>query len=141
MLWQQLEALFLIAVMAILAVTDVRIRIIPNKIILPSILAAVIIQIIHTNVINILVAVVSFILLAILFQIDSNLIGGGDIKLIFFMALMIGPDMKGIILMFSIYTIAILVYYLAKEKITKEKQIFPLALSLFLAVITELLMR
>lgn len=87
---------------------------------------------------HIIIAVILCIPLFLLYTIIENFIGGGDIKLIFFLALMMGPKVSEIIYLSLIYTALLIVYYYIKEKKTKQKQVIPLALAIFLAVVTNM---
>lgn len=132
--------IFLIVVMAISAITDVKKRIIPNRLIIPSIGLALFFQIIEHNVINIILAFIAFMLLSILYTINSEFVGGGDIKLLVFVVLMLGPSFREYIYLTAGFTMIVWVFFFIKEKLTQEKQILPLALSMFLAIVTQLIM-
>lgn len=132
--------IFLIVVMAIAAVTDIKNRMIPNRLIIPSIVVALVLQIFANNWINIVLAIVGFVFLGLLYTANTNFIGGGDIKLIIFTIMILGPAFKEYIYLFAIYTILVLIIYFIKEKITKEKQVLPLALSMLMASVTQIVL-
>jgi Flp pilus assembly protein protease CpaA len=133
-----LEMILTVSVAAVAAVTDTKKRIIPNRLVFPAIGLALFLQLIQQRLDHLIIAMIGCSLLYLLYTFIPNFIGGGDIKLIFFLALMIGPDMSSLIYATAIYTAVVWVYFYIKELRTKEKQFLPLALPLFLGLITNL---
>jgi len=136
---QTLETLLVVSVMAVSAITDTKKRVIPNRLVFPSIGLALLFQIVQFRLDHILIAMIGCSLLFILYTINENIIGGGDIKLIFFLSLMMGPKMSELVYTTAIYVLILWIYFYIKERRIKEKQILPLALALFLALVTNLM--
>lgn len=134
---REIEVIFLISVMVVLAITDIKKRELPNKVLIPAIVVAVLLQAITLNVLNVVIGLGTYIILFILYMINKKIIGGGDIKLLCLMSLILGPMMREVLTIAAGYTMILIAYYFVKEKVTGKEQIVPLAVSLLASVLTN----
>lgn len=134
---REIEVIFLMSVMVVLAITDIKKRELPNKVLIPAIVVAVLLQVITLNIINVVIGLVTYIILFILYMINKKIIGGGDIKLLCLMSLILGPMMREVLTIAVGYTMILIAYYFVKEKMTGKEQIVPLAVSLLASVLTN----
>lgn len=134
---KEIEVILLISVMVVLAITDIKKRELPNKVLIPAIVVAVLLQAITLNVLNVVIGLGTYIILFILYMINKKIIGGGDIKLLCLMSLILGPMMREVLIIAVGYTMILIAYYFVKEKVTGKEQIVPLAVSLLASVLTN----
>lgn len=125
------------AVTGVAAIYDLKERRVPNKLVFPAICLALVYNLCLFNTDNLIIALIALTMLLIVYFTSEKYIGGGDVKLIVFVTMMAGGEIKIIITYMCLYIIAMLPYYFIKELKTKQKQFVPFAVPLFLGVLTN----
>lgn len=129
--------IILLVIMAVFAITDYRERKAPNKIIFPAIGFVLISQSLLQNFNYIFTGVFVLIISYLLFC--FNIIGAGDGKMLFLSGLILGNEIRNMIIVAIAVLIVMIIYYKIKEVKTKEKQIIPLAIAFFIGTLVTVI--
>ncbi|EOD01420.1 prepilin peptidase [Caldisalinibacter kiritimatiensis] len=127
--------IILILVVGIAAYYDYKKRIVPDKLIFPSIFIGITIALINKEISKIVAAILLYFFLY-LFLYRTRIIPGGDIKvLVFIFTLTDWEFLFKVVYSTMIFTIPLYIYYLIKQSKNGKKEIIPLVVPIFLACI------